>query len=79
VQGTKNLPFGLTLRHPFLTSRIAAFGYPCSEYSPERFFSEETRVASVSRGQVFLNYCRKFVVRFAHISHLVVRYLEGTA
>jgi hypothetical protein len=31
LQGTKKLPFGLTLRPPFLTSRIAAFGYPWSE------------------------------------------------
>jgi len=31
LQGTKNLPFDLTLRRPFLTSRVAVLGYTCSE------------------------------------------------
>ncbi len=31
LQGTKNLPFGLSPRRPFLTSRIAIFGYTRSE------------------------------------------------
>ena len=33
LQGTTNLPFGLTRGTLILTSRIAAFGYPCSERS----------------------------------------------
>jgi hypothetical protein len=31
LQGTKNLPLGVTLRRLFLTSRIAVFGCTCSE------------------------------------------------
>ena len=30
LQGTEHLPFDLNLRHPFLTSRIAVLGHPCS-------------------------------------------------
>ncbi|MGO8736233.1 MAG: hypothetical protein ACLQVM_25960, partial [Terriglobia bacterium] len=31
LQSTKNLPLGLTPQHPFLSSRVAVFGYGCPE------------------------------------------------
>jgi len=33
LQGTKKIPFSLTLQHAFLSSRTAASGYPCSEHT----------------------------------------------
>ena len=38
LQGTKKLSFGLTLQHPFLTSRVALFGYGCSEWQAVAFY-----------------------------------------